>query len=171
MLSGATIGDAVSVLPSADDPSGTRSGVPDYELQTLKGAQLRLSSLRGRVVLLDFFLATCPHCKAHAPFIAEMAKRYRERGLTVIGLCTNNPYTEHDVVEQYVSESKLDTEVAFVPLEVMMSYLKQRENGGYGVPEAVLFGADGKLITRFTEWADKDKPAIERAIEQSLKSR
>jgi hypothetical protein len=46
--------------------------------------------------------------------------------------------------------------------------LKQRENGGYGVPEAVLFGADGRLVTRFTEWKEADKPQIERAIEQSL---
>lgn len=168
---GSTVGDAVTELPVADDPSGSKSGVPDYELQTLKGTPLRLSSLRGRVVLLDFFLATCPHCRAHAPFIADLVKRYGAQGLTVVALCTNNPYTERDAVEKYVGESHLDTEVAFVPVEVMMSYLKQRENGGYGVPEAVLFGSDGHLTARFTEWQDKDKPEIERAIQQTLKKK
>lgn len=163
-----TAGEAASQLPFADDPSGSRSGVADYELQTLKGETLRLSSLRGRVVLLDFFLGQCPHCRTHAPFIAGLAKRYRERGLTVVGLCTNNPFTERETVEEYVKLSGFDAPVAFVPLEVMMSYLKQRPDGSYGVPEAVLFGTDGRLVARFTEWQEKDLPAVERAIEQEI---
>ncbi|MEJ7615535.1 MAG: TlpA disulfide reductase family protein [Pyrinomonadaceae bacterium] len=161
-------GEDVVQLPLADDAAGARSGVADYELQTLKGQTLRLSSLRGRVVLLDFFLAACPHCREHAPFIADLSKRHRDRGLTVIALCTNNPFTERELVERYVKDSNLETEVAFVSLEVMMSFIKQRPNGSYGVPEAVLFGSDGRLAARFTAWEAVDKPAIERAIETEL---
>ncbi len=166
------LGDDETVqLPFADDASGARSGVPDYELQTLKGTTLRLSSLRGRVVLLDFFLAACPHCRAHAPFIADLSKRFRDRGLIVVALCTNNPYTERELVERYVKESGFDADVAFIPLEVMMSLIKARQDGSYGVPEAVLFGADGQLAARFTTWEEADKPAIEKAVEMELNKR
>lgn len=167
-LTAKPVSEEVLQLPFADDASGTRSGVPDYELQTLKGQTLRLSSLRGRVVLLDFFLAACPHCRAHAPFISDLAKRYRDRGLTVVALCTNNPYTERELVERYAKDSNFDSDVVFVSLDVLMSFIKQRQDGSYGVPEAVLFGADGRFVARFTAWEEKDKPLVERAIAAEL---
>lgn len=170
-LTARPVDDDTLQLPFADDASGTRSGVPDYELQTLKGQPLRLSSLRGRVVLLDFFLAACPHCRAHAPFISDLAKRYRDRGLTVVALCTNNPYTERELVESYTKDSNFDSEVAFVSLDVLMSFIKQRQDGSYGVPEAVLFGSDGRFVARFTAWEEKDKPLVERAIAAELEKK
>ncbi len=60
---------------------------------------LRLAELRGRVVLLNFWVFTCGNCTRTVPSLVEFDRRYRERGLTLIGIHTPEfpPYAgEHD---------------------------------------------------------------------------
>ena len=47
---------------------------------------LRLKDLRGRVVLIDFWTFGCYNCRNTLPFIKDWDHRYREKGLTVIGV-------------------------------------------------------------------------------------
>ena len=44
------------------------------------------ASLRGKVVLIDFWAAWCPDCIATAPRIVEMFKKYHDQGLEVVGV-------------------------------------------------------------------------------------
>ncbi len=60
---------------------------------------LRLDELRGRVVLLNFWVFTCGNCTRTVPSLVDFDRRYRNRGLTVIGIHTPEfpPYAgEHD---------------------------------------------------------------------------
>ena len=47
---------------------------------------LRLEDLRGRVVLIDFWTFGCYNCRNTLPFIKDWNNRYREKGLTIIGV-------------------------------------------------------------------------------------
>ena len=58
-----------------------------------------LESLRGRVVLLNFWVFTCYNCTNTVPSLVEFDRQYRDRGLTLIGIHTPEfpPYAgEHD---------------------------------------------------------------------------
>ena len=167
----ASTSDPAAELPRADDAGGAITGVPDYMLETLKGKELRLSSLRGRVVLLDFFTATCPHCRKHAPFVADLAKRYRERGLVVVNLSPHNPYVDREVVETYAREAGIENDIVWSPTELFMLYMTPTPDGKYGVPQAVLFGADGRVAARFMRWEEKDRQEIEQTIANQLSRR
>jgi thiol-disulfide isomerase/thioredoxin len=60
---------------------------------------LRLDQLRGRVVLLNFWVFTCGNCTRTVPSLVELDRRYRSEGLTLIGIHTPEfpPYAgEHD---------------------------------------------------------------------------
>ncbi len=60
---------------------------------------LTLESLRGRVVLLNFWVFTCGNCTRTVPSLVDFDSRYRDRGLTLIGVHTPEfpPYAgEHD---------------------------------------------------------------------------
>ena len=52
------------------------------------GAPLRISDLRGRVVLLDFWTYSCINCLRTIPFLKALDQRYRDAGLTVVGVHT-----------------------------------------------------------------------------------
>ncbi|MGH7703252.1 MAG: redoxin domain-containing protein [Gemmatimonadales bacterium] len=60
---------------------------------------LTLESLRGRVVLLNFWVFTCYNCTNTVPSLVDFDRKYRDRGLTLIGIHTPEfpPYAgEHD---------------------------------------------------------------------------
>ena len=155
-------------LPRADDATGAQTGVPDFELETVRGTKLRLSSLRGRVVLLDFFSATCPHCQKHAPFIVDLAKRYHDKGLVVVNLSSNNQFIDGEKVAAYMQAAGIENEVVWSPLELFKLYIAPNKEGVVGVPYVVLFGADGRAVARFASFEDADRPAIEGAIQKAM---
>jgi len=158
-------------LPRADDASGTLTGVPDYTLNTFKGTELRLSSLRGRVVLLDFFNANCPHCRKHAPFIANLAKRYRDRGLVVLNLCAHNPYVDREIVADYIRTAGIENDVVWAPFELFSAYMTPDSEGRLGVPQTIIFGTDGRVAGHFVGWEEeKTGPQIEQAVLKQLDS-
>ncbi len=64
---------------------GTRA--PEWRgIRWLQGGPLSLADLRGKVVLLRFWLIDCPYCERSAPALRSWSERYRERGLVVVGL-------------------------------------------------------------------------------------
>ncbi|MBI4484200.1 MAG: redoxin domain-containing protein [Acidobacteria bacterium] len=60
---------------------------PELEgLMWVQGGPLRLSDLRGSVVLVRFWLDGCPFCEATAPALNELREKYAGDGLVVIGI-------------------------------------------------------------------------------------
>ena len=59
---------------------------PDFTTPLLNGGTVRLSSLRGKVVLINFWATWCTACQAEMPAIEQVWDRYRGRGLEVIAV-------------------------------------------------------------------------------------
>ena len=77
--------------PSASSPEGGSSAVgqmaPDTEFATLPGSgTVSLSSLRGKVVLLDFWASWCAPCQEELPLLDDMASRLKSKDIEVVGL-------------------------------------------------------------------------------------
>ena len=96
---------AISRVPpdivAADQEPSTSPQVglvaPDFSLKTLEGETLRLSELRGQVVLINFWATWCPPCRAEMPAIQQLYDQYRDRGLTVLAVDLKE--TEADVAD------------------------------------------------------------------------
>src|SRR5580698_2846162 len=57
---------------------------PDFTLKDLQGASVSLESLRGKVVVLNFWTKTCGPCMEEMPELAELAKIVRDRPDVVV---------------------------------------------------------------------------------------
>jgi len=129
--------------------------------------QIKLSSLRGKVALIDMFWSKCHHCEEHAPHIVEIYNDYRARGFTVLGLATDRPEKKDDVesVKAFVARAKLNYPIGFLTTEVTAYYMDSHD---HGVPQMVLFGPDGKMVKRQVGWSEKIEKEMRAAIEAQL---
>ena len=72
---------------SAQVGDGKRPAAPNFTLPALDGhGDISLASYRGKVVVLNFWASWCDPCKNEAPLLAELADRYRSRGVTIVGV-------------------------------------------------------------------------------------
>jgi cytochrome c biogenesis protein CcmG/thiol:disulfide interchange protein DsbE len=75
--------------PRAQTPtSGPVAGqpAPNFAVKDSTGRLVRLSTLRGRVVLLDFWATWCTGCKLEIPWYVEFQKKHGAEGLTSVGV-------------------------------------------------------------------------------------
>ena len=59
---------------------------PNFDLVDLEGNNISLNSLRGKVVLLNFWGTWCGPCKREIPDFINLSKKHRESGLEIIGI-------------------------------------------------------------------------------------
>jgi cytochrome c biogenesis protein CcmG/thiol:disulfide interchange protein DsbE len=113
---------------------------PDFSLQTAAGKPLRLSDLRGKVVVLNFFATWCPPCRAETPDLVSTAAAYGARGVTFVGV---------DVKEsaQLVQEFAGAKGVAYT----VVLDSDGKVNDSYDVraiPTTYVIGRDGRILYR-----------------------
>src|SRR5207245_6663546 len=82
---------ALPIRPQADlIEVNSRKAAPDFTLADSKGTIVKLSNYRGSVVLLDFWATWCEGCKVEIPWYIEFQKKYKESGLSVVGVSVDD---------------------------------------------------------------------------------
>jgi len=77
---GLTASQAAAPAPSVGHQA------PDFMLPALDSQAVSLGSLRGQVVLVNFWATWCPPCRAEMPAIESVYEHYRDRGLVVLAV-------------------------------------------------------------------------------------
>jgi peroxiredoxin len=66
----------------------TPQPLPDFEAASLQGSKAKLSSLKGKIVLLNFWATWCPPCRAEMPSLETLWKASKDKPFTILGLST-----------------------------------------------------------------------------------
>ena len=115
------------------------SGIaPDFELQTFEGKVLKLSDLRGKPVVLNFWASWCLPCREEAPFLVAAWNQYRDQGLMLVGVDYVDTETE---AKKYMAEFKI-TYPNGPDIGTKISKLYRIT----GVPETYFITRDGKIL-------------------------
>jgi len=79
--------DEATVSPQASiQLENGRKVAPDFDLKDQDGNEVRLSGLKGKVVLVNFWATWCEGCQVEIPWFVEFEKKYSGQGLVVVGV-------------------------------------------------------------------------------------
>jgi thiol-disulfide isomerase/thioredoxin len=83
--------------PSLENPAAGQAGAitigaiaPDIAQKDLDGNMRKLSDLKGKVVLIDFWASWCGPCRKENPFVVAMYKKYNKKGFEVFSVSLDN---------------------------------------------------------------------------------
>ncbi len=93
----------------AKSETASAEPAPDVELKTTDGKPLKLSDMRGQVVLLNFWATWCVPCRSEIPGLNEMQRDLASRGFKVLGVSTSD---SADLVREYQKDVRQDYTVA-----------------------------------------------------------
>ncbi len=131
------MGMALAFLPRCGKGVQESASAPGFTLKSLEDQEITLTSLKGKVVLLDFWATWCGPCREAIPHLAEIHKNYQDKGLVVIGM--NVDKGEREVVRRFVKSMEIPYPILLASEEVVRSY------GVTALPTTVLIDKDGKI--------------------------
>lgn len=112
----------------------------DLTLKDLVGAEQRLSALKGRVVVLNFWATYCIPCRQEMPDLAAIQNEYAALGVQVIGASTD-AIADREKVLQFVKETKVNFPIWLGATSADMV----RFGLGTALPGTVVIGRDGRV--------------------------
>ena len=155
----ATLSTAGAQEKPAKDILGNKA--PDFTLSSVTGEKFRLSSLKGKIVVLDFWAVWCGPCTDSMPFFQKLQDTYRTEGLEVVGLHVNDRMPPADEVKDFLDELGIRYRNVVSTTEVDDSYLV------YAMPTTYVLDRNGVVQKRHIGFNPKTAP---ERIESEVKA-
>ncbi len=124
---------------------------PNVTFKNLQGGDVALASLKGKVVLLNFWATWCEPCQSEIPVLISLQQEYSSKGFTMLGASMDDDPSK--VVPQFVKskEFKVDgkDETMNYPLVEGSDAITDKFGGLLGMPTSFLISRDGKIVKRY----------------------
>ena len=136
---------------------------PDFEVTTLDGAKVRLSDLRGKVILAGFFATWCPPCQKELPLLEKTVwSEFKGDGLVVLAVAREQTEAE---VRPFQAKYGLTFTIATDPNRI--AYAKYAAKG---IPRVYLIAPDGTIAYQLAGYHEEEIPKIRETVKQLLNS-
>lgn len=139
----------------------TGNSAPDFVLTDLQGRSLKLSDLRGKAVVLNFWATWCPPCKEEIPWFVELQKRYGSQGLQIVGISMDDG--DQKDVERFAAENSINYPILFAKDKVAEQY-----GGIEFLPTTFYIDRNGVVMDRV--YGQTGRYEIERNVKRVIAS-
>jgi peroxiredoxin len=133
---------------------------PNFTLSDVDSHEVKLASLRGKAVLLDFWATWCEPCREATPHIQSLHDRFKDRNLVVLGIDTNEPAEK--ARKYFADENYTFGNLLGSGNDVVKNY------GANGIPLVVLIDKDGIVRYVHRGWGSNldITPEVKKLIER-----
>jgi thiol-disulfide isomerase/thioredoxin len=141
------------------DSLAVGSAFPDFSATDENGKPLSVGSLKGKVVLLDFWATWCPPCRAELPNVIKTYQKHHDQGFEVIGISLDE---DRDKLDAFLKQQDGMTWPQYFDGQGWQNKLAAKY-GVEAIPFAVLIGPDGKIIGKELRGDDLED-AVAKAV-------
>jgi thiol-disulfide isomerase/thioredoxin len=155
---------AMALGPMARGPEAfaksapSRVAAPHFILPTSAGS-LDSDSLRGRVVLVDFWASWCGPCRQSFPWMASMHDRYAAKGLVIVAV---NLDKDRALAGRFLEGFRVPFKVAFDPAGKTADAFQVK-----AMPTSFVVGRSGEILMTHAGFDVKKTGAMEAALEEA----
>ena len=124
---------------------------PDFEQNTPDDKPMKLSSLRGKIVLVDFWASWCGPCRRENPHVVKLYNKYKSKGFEVLGVSLDRT---KDKWEKAIAKDKL----TWSHVSDLKGWKNQvaKQYSVTSVPHTILLDREGRILARNLRGADLD---------------
>lgn len=118
---------------------------PDFNLKTPDGKQIKLSSYKGKIVIVDFWATWCPPCRKGIPDLIAIQKEF-SKDVVVIGVSVDQadgPRATKEKVAPFMKEYGINYPVVFFDKKVVEDY-----GGIESIPTAFVIDQKGNIVDK-----------------------
>jgi peroxiredoxin len=146
----------------APPPVGRGAPAPDFALERLAdGASVRLSELRGRVVLVSFWATWCAPCEEEMPALERLYRELLPEGFELLAVSVD---TDREVVRAFQQRLGISFPILLDPEQRVA-----RDYQTFRFPESLLIDRDGFVIERYVGAKEWDAAAYVERIRRLLR--
>lgn len=124
-------------LPGMREATTDRNEAADFTLKGLDGKETSLKSLRGKVVLLDFWASWCAPCREELPKVERLHRELKDKGLVVLGI---NVGESAETAREFVRKYGLTFTTLLDPYKEVTNRYR-----AMAIPLTVVIDRDGKI--------------------------
>src|ERR1700683_3339936 len=137
--------------------NGPRPEEPDVTFKSLQGQDVSLASLKGKVVIVNFWATWCEPCRVEIPWMIGFQQKYADKGFTILGVAMDEE--GKSVVQPYVQKTQFDVDghsaTMNYPIVLGNDELAEKFGGLIGFPTTIVISRDGKIQKRYIGLADE----------------
>jgi thiol-disulfide isomerase/thioredoxin len=130
---------------------------PDFTLEDLEGNEVRLSDLRGQVVLVNFWATWCGPCRMEMPILQRFEKTHADKGVIVLAVSTDR-FNDRSQIKPFLEENNFDFKVLLEEPEQLTGYDYQ------GIPALYVIDREGRIASARTGYDPDLKEKLETGI-------
>ena len=139
--------------------------VLDAENRANTGAPIKLGDYSGKVLLVNLWATWCGPCRMETPELVKLNKEFKDRGVEMIGLSTEDPDASAQSVQEFVRAYNVDYQIGWAKREVALALMQGKTN----IPQSFIIARDGRILKRFIGFNPQTTPAqLKQALEQAL---
>lgn len=119
----------------------------DFTVRMPNGKDFKLSDYKGKVVVVEFLLTTCPHCQRASQGLNRVYRELGPQGLQPVGVAVND--MANMLVDDYVKQFNLDFPVGWSLREPVVAFLQHPVMLMMSFPNLVVIDRNGQIRHQF----------------------
>ena len=148
-----------------DAPADVVKDVPKAPVykNLVDGENISLASMRGQILLIDFWATWCPPCREEIPGFIELYDEYKDKGVTLVGISMDRDVS---VVERFIQQRKVNYPVIMNTRELQSQYENAINQSIRSIPTTIIINGAGEVATVYV--GARPKQVFEQEIQKLL---